>query len=354
MGTTWTRAGENLIRHGAGNYYLRAKVLGKIFPECLDTDDLRIAKLKRDDRLAAIRAARQAEVAGEGKGAKVRTLADAVNVLQSEMLDRPGIEEKTKAYCRDVLRILRDTLPVTVHARTWSAGEARAWWSKVGTRYSASVANKVLAAGKRLAGIIIEAGERSDDPTRGLARIRERRKARTLPDVAGMEAIIKHIRTCKKRNAVISAQFVAVAAFSGMRKGEVAAITWDGVGTDWLLVGADGDTKGKTFRRVPMNPRLRAVFDEIRAEYAPEEPTGRVFMMSSPRRALHTACAALKFPDMRVHDLRHFFATWCIESGIDIPTVSKWLGHKDGGALAMRTYGHVRDDHSLEAVRKLG
>jgi hypothetical protein len=29
------------------------------------------------------------------------------------------------------------------------------------------------------------------------------------------------------------------------------------------------------------------------------------------------------------------FATRCIESGVDIPTVSRWLGHKDGGALAM-------------------
>jgi hypothetical protein len=40
------------------------------------------------------------------------------------------------------------------------------------------------------------------------------------------------------------------------------------------------------------------------------------------------------------------FATTCIESGIDIPTVSRWLGYKDGGALAMRVYGHLRDDHS--------
>ena len=40
-----------------------------------------------------------------------------------------------------------------------------------------------------------------------------------------------------------------------------------------------------------------------------------------------------------------FIATVCIESGVDIPTVSRWLGHKDGGALAMRTYGHLRREH---------
>jgi hypothetical protein len=41
-------------------------------------------------------------------------------------------------------------------------------------------------------------------------------------------------------------------------------------------------------------------------------------------------------------DLRHLFATRCIESGSDIPTLSGWLGHKDGGTLAMKTYGHLR------------
>jgi len=44
--------------------------------------------------------------------------------------------------------------------------------------------------------------------------------------------------------------------------------------------------------------------------------------------------------------LLHLFATICIESGVDILTVSRWLGHADGGALAMRVYGHLRDKHS--------
>jgi integrase len=47
------------------------------------------------------------------------------------------------------------------------------------------------------------------------------------------------------------------------------------------------------------------------------------------------------------HDFRHFLATTCIESAVDIPMISRWLGHKDGGALAMKTYGHLRDEHSI-------
>jgi integrase len=53
------------------------------------------------------------------------------------------------------------------------------------------------------------------------------------------------------------------------------------------------------------------------------------------------------------HDLRHLFATRCIESGVDVPTVARWLGHRDGGALAMRTYGHLREEHSRAAAAKV-
>jgi integrase len=58
-------------------------------------------------------------------------------------------------------------------------------------------------------------------------------------------------------------------------------------------------------------------------------------------------------PRITHHDLRHLFATRCIESGVDIPTVSRWLGHKDGGALAMKVYGHLRDQHSVEMAQKV-
>jgi integrase len=54
------------------------------------------------------------------------------------------------------------------------------------------------------------------------------------------------------------------------------------------------------------------------------------------------------------HDLRRLFATRCIESGMDIPNVSRWLGHKDGGALATKTYGHLRNEHSQQVAQEAG
>ena len=77
------------------------------------------------------------------------------------------------------------------------------------------------------------------------------------------------------------------------------------------------------------------------------------FASGQCNEALARACKEIGISRLTHHDLRHLFATRCIESGVDIPTVSRWLGHKDGGALAMKTYGHLRNEHSQAMAQKV-
>jgi len=72
----WTQVGENLVRHWAGQIYLRAKVDGKVKRVSLQTSDLRIAKMKRDDLLSGMRKAS----ASEHQTGAVRTLGEAIGV----------------------------------------------------------------------------------------------------------------------------------------------------------------------------------------------------------------------------------------------------------------------------------
>ena len=78
-----------------------------------------------------------------------------------------------------------------------------------------------------------------------------------------------------------------------------------------------------------------------------------VCQVSECEKSLTRACKLLKIHRITHHDLRHLFATRCIESGVDIPTVSRWLGHSDGGALAMKTYGHLRREHSVAMAQRV-
>ncbi|MEG0427535.1 MAG: tyrosine-type recombinase/integrase [Akkermansia sp.] len=140
-------------------------------------------------------------------------------------------------------------------------------------------------------------------------------------------------------------------AYSGMRIEEARRLEWKDIGKESISVP---DIKHATERRtLYINPSLQDVIGGIRAHHKQPNGANKVFVVQSPRKALTNACIRLGIAHVRVHDLRHFFATSCIESGIDIPTVSRWLGHKDGGALAMKVYGHLRDAHSREQAARV-
>jgi len=53
------------------------------------------------------------------------------------------------------------------------------------------------------------------------------------------------------------------------------------------------------------------------------------------------------------HDLRHYFCSMCVMAGIDFMTIATWLGHKDGGILVGKVYGHLLDEHRQKMAAKL-
>ena len=113
-------------------------------------------------------------------------------------------------------------------------------------------------------------------------------------------------------------------------------------------------TKNWEIRRLPMIPDMRRLLQRIKSERDEKEfLSDPVMRVHECQGAINTACRKLGIARFTHHDLRHLFATRCIESGVDIPTVSRWLGHKDGGALAMKTYGHLRDQHSADMAQRV-
>jgi integrase len=60
--------------------------------------------------------------------------------------------------------------------------------------------------------------------------------------------------------------------------------------------------------------------------------------------------AVAGLPSFGFHDLRHFFASFCVMSGVDLMTIAAWLGHQDGGVLIGQVYGHLLDKHRQRAA----
>lgn len=344
----WTQVGENLVRHEGGTIYLRAKVSGKVIRVSLETEDLRIAKMKRDARLSAIR---KKSVAARSTDEKVVTLGDALRVVKTRILVQPHLEETTVGFYKEITKATGKRLPLDQMAAKWQAMEAAKVWKVIAQAYESQRANHMLGVMKQIGKLLVELGVRMDDPTTKLRRVKIVKVDRAIPSRDQIDQVIAAIRTMKKAKSQEAANYVAFLAFAGCRHGQAKALRWENISQDWIEFpsGISG-TKGAETRQLPISASMRSLLEGMRYPDA----KGLVFSMASPKEALKNACVRLKIPHLRIHDLRHYFATYAIEKGVDIPTIAKWVGHLDGGELLMKTYGHIRPDHSLESAKKLG
>jgi integrase len=346
----WQQVGENLVRHKAGVIYLRAKVAGKIKRISLGTKDLRIAKLKRDDALAVLRKA-----AALPQAVEMRTLGDAVDALKAKVLAQADLEEATLRYYREIFKIMNESMDRDKSIRAWSHAEASVWWRSIAKKYAPQRANNVLGMVKRLGRLLVDSGSRMDNPVAELKRKKILELQVSAPSQETIDAIIESIRSQGKAHSDEAADFVAFLAYAGCRLGQARALCWKHVEADWVVFrsGVPG-TKGAATRRLPISRRLKDVLERVRARRAGmSAPDDLVFSLKNPHEALTRACVRLELPHLRIHDLRHFFASWSLESGVDVRVVAQWLGHKDNGVLLLRRYAHVRDEHSIAMAEKL-
>ena len=137
-------------------------------------------------------------------------------------------------------------------------------------------------------------------------------------------------------------------AHTGLRINEARRLRWADVHLDFILVPGSITKNGKP-RHVPFVNGIEATLSRLKAISAGDF----ILPADVANRSLKTACKFAGVPPLAHHDFRHMFATRCIESGVDIPTVARWLGHQDGGALLGRVYFHLADGHSREMAGRV-
>jgi len=71
------------------------------------------------------------------------------------------------------------------------------------------------------------------------------------------------------------------------------------------------------------------------------------------RETLKLARVKAKLEKFGFHDCRHYFISMSVMAGIDNMTIARWVGHKDGGVLIGKVYGHLTDEHTQRQAQKL-
>jgi integrase len=347
----------NLVRYKpSGIYFARAKVGGKLIRQSLKTDALSVAKLRLQDLLASEqqKLSRQKTVEA-GK----LTFSDALQIYKERLEKNAEIKLNTKRYQEELLIALDKSWPElkSLDIRKITEADCLNWRSNFVAHYSPTRVNGAISLLRRIFQIAIDAGAILENPMLAARRAKVRKKDLMLPETEQFRAFLKEIENGGSRFSKSCADLVCFMAYGGFRKTEAANVTWGDCDLNKKKIVVRGDpdtgTKNGEIREVPMIPEMQTLLGRLKAENKNLKSTDKVMKVHECQKAMNRAALLVGMRRITHHDLRHLFATRCIESGVDIPTVSRWLGHKDGGALAMKVYGHLRDQHSAIMAEKV-
>jgi integrase len=233
-----------------------------------------------------------------------------------------------------------------------SRKDCNEWAARYGKEYSATRFNGALGVVRRIFEIAIEHGYRVDNPAKLVDRRRVKPKELHLPSQAQFHEMANHIETSGAGQAKDCANLFRFLAFSGLRIDEARHVVWGDVDFEKGVLHVRVTKNGKD-RWIPLNSSLRQLLEQMPAEQTRQSADKTVTQVFECQKSIDRAANLIGVKRITHHDLRHLFATRCIEAGVDIPTVSRWLGHQDGGALCMKTYGHLRDEHSRNEAQKV-
>jgi integrase len=232
--------------------------------------------------------------------------------------------------------------------------DCETWAAKHAGKVSASTYNKEVETLRLVLGYAKREGLVLENAAETLKRRKLEKGKMLIPTKDQFRLLVETLRASGSRYQT-AADLVELLAFSGMRLAEGTSIVWGDVDFDaerFVVTGGETGTKNHEARTVPLFPALREFLLPLR-EAAKPALTDLVVPIASAKKAMATTCAKAGLPDFTHHQLRHFFVSNAIEAGIDFKTIAAWVGHKDGGVLVAKTYGHLRDTHSTEMAKRM-
>lgn len=237
--------------------------------------------------------------------------------------------------------------------RDLTAEDVSALVSRLSAKLAPGSVRKVIAV---LQGVLQRAVEWQyipSNPCRGTRKPRLTPREGVALDVDQLEDLAAELREERSR-------FVMwLLAETGLRPGELRALTWRDIGEETIAVtkavsrNQSGPTKTHGRRSVALRPAARTAFKSWRmAQGRLVAPQALVFPSAAgsgvwtdegwrswQRKVFTKAAARAGIPGLVPYDLRHTFASRLIAEGRDIYWIARQLGHNPTQTL--NTYGHL-------------
>jgi len=225
-------------------------------------------------------------------------------------------------------------------------------WFGEYSRTAPGGANRALDLFRQILNFGIACGHLETNPARGVRRNRRVPMTRFLSREE-VRRLHEALDAASRRGPSLrqQADVIRLLMFTGCRKGEILNLRRSEVDGDTLRL-ADSKTGPRT---VHVNPQARAVLDR-----QPRGPGPWVFpSIADPDRPRsgtlglwYSVRREAEIEDVRLHDLRHNFASHAAMNGVPVPVVSRLLGHS-GTRMTLR-YIHLDDRDFRAAAERVG
>ena len=299
-----------------------------------------------------------AQVHGGGDPAgdiKATREAPTVADLAADYLQRHALPNKRPESVRSDRSMLdRVVLPRLGKVKAAAVTRRDVEVIHTGLRTKPYRANRVLALLSKMFNLAVAWGWRGDNPAKGIPRFHEDRRQRWLSaeELSRLWAALEAHPNRRAANAV------KLMVLTGARRSEVLNATWDQFDLDrGVWTKPSHHTKQKRTEHVPLSKPGLALLTAMKAEADAEQP--HLFPGDKPGQPLgdikhfwQRVCREAGLEGVRLHDLRHTYASSLVSGGVSLHIVGRLLGHTQPQTTAR--YAHLDDDALRKATEGFG
>ncbi|MBU1157694.1 MAG: tyrosine-type recombinase/integrase [Proteobacteria bacterium] len=217
-------------------------------------------------------------------------------------------------------------------------------------------ANRVLALLSKMFNLAERWGLREDgtNPCRHVEKFREKKRERFLSgeELARLGQVLAEAeRTGKELPSVITA--IRLLIFTGARLSEILGLRWEWIDFEQCCIRLPDSKTGA--KDIPLNqPALEELERTPRLQGNPYVIPGardgqHLVNLNKPWRRIR---AKAGLPEVRIHDLRHSYASVAAAAGLGLPIIGALLGHTQAQTTAR--YSHLAMDPLRAATEEVG
>ena len=205
---------------------------------------------------------------------------------------------------------------------------------------------------RRLGNMAVKWGYLDVNFARGIQLYHEFNEVNNVPDDKQLQKLINVLNTDSNRQIC---QLVLFLLSTGCRLNEALSAQWKNINlANRLWTVPVESSKSKRPRYIPLNDSALSILEQMNCletdayvftNPKTQKPYVNVF---KPWNRIRSKAG---LPKIRLHDLRHMYATFCVNNGCSILEISKLLGHAD--TRVSQRYSHLSSSTMLTAANSV-